>query len=313
MKYLSTYSRLGLSNNNDDVFDFLINTMSDTITKWNDLVDFSKVFSNINGIERELALLNTLIGKNDLETELIDLLSAYPNVRKALPLLVALRLKRKNKRETVHILSPDGNKIENLYDLFDPGKPLSSDMVGKIIDYFRYSGLDEIFRERNIKSVVDYGVGVEVGLDSNARKNRNGILMQNKVASYLNSIKLGNTIDFIEQPTGASLKSTWNFDLSLDKTNKEFDFAVRNTGSGKIVLIETNFYNGGGSKLNSTAREYKGLQDLLSRQDIPFVWITDGAGWRKTKSPLKDTFLHNDYIFNLHLLQKGALIELLNT
>ncbi len=37
------------------------------------------------------------------------------------------------------------------------------------------------------------------------------------------------------------------------------------------------------------------------------IWITDGMGWRKTAKPLRETFDHNDYLFNLAMLEKGIL------
>ena len=39
------------------------------------------------------------------------------------------------------------------------------------------------------------------------------------------------------------------------KMEKRFDFVIKTPS--KIYLIETNFYGGGGSKLNETARSYK--------------------------------------------------------
>jgi type II restriction enzyme len=82
------------------------------------------------------------------------------------------------------------------------------------------------------------------------------------------------------------------------------DFAVRATK--QLVLIETSFYSGGGSKLKATAGEYKELHKRISR-DHKFVWITDGAGWRTTHRPLAETFYAVDHILNLEMVQRGVL------
>ena len=36
------------------------------------------------------------------------------------------------------------------------------------------SGLLKIFKDKTVKNIVDYTIGIEVGLDSNGRKNRGG-------------------------------------------------------------------------------------------------------------------------------------------
>jgi len=48
------------------------------------------------------------------------------------------------------------------------------------------------------------------------------------------------------------------------------------------------------------------LYDVL-KDEFKFVWITDGYGWRATSRPLRETFDHNDYIFNLDMLEKNIL------
>ena len=35
-----------------------------------------------------------------------------------------------------------------------------------------------------------------------------------------------------------------------------------------------------------------------------FFWITDGIGWKTTERSLREAFEHNDYIFNLSMLEK---------
>lgn len=120
---------------------------------------------------------------------------------------------------------------------------------------------------------------------------------------------VGN-LKYIPQASPSKIKLKWNFDIVVDKSERSFDFAVYNPRSNKIKLFETNFYNGGGSKLKAVCGEFRSLYDELKRQNIEFIWITDGLGWHTAKRPLEETYNHNDYVFNLSMLENGALNEL---
>lgn len=75
--------------------------------------------------------------------------------------------------------------------------------------------------------------------------------------------------------------------------------------------METNFYNGGGSKLKAVCGEFKNLNNELKKQNIDFIWITDGLGWHTAKRPLEETYNNNDYIFNLKMLEENVLNNLI--
>lgn len=57
--------------------------------------------------------------------------------------------------------------------------------VDGIMEYLEGTGLANIFREKRINNLVDYVSGIEVGLDSNARKNRSGNVMEEMIADIL--------------------------------------------------------------------------------------------------------------------------------
>jgi type II restriction enzyme len=308
MKYLEVYKKLNLNNNNEDVFNYFINTLNKSIFTWDYFVDFDKIKININCIERELNLLNSLIGKKNIELELIKLIEDYPNVRTVLPLLIAVR--NKNTKTFLDIIY-DLN-IENKDYLFDLRKPLNSKTKKELILFFNKSGLKNIFLDRNIKNVVDYCFGIEVGMDTNARKNRTGTMMEKIIEIKVIEVMQNNkNLDYIVQATQAKIKEKWDFDISIDKSNRRFDFAIFNKIKNKLFVIETNFYKGGGSKLKSTAGEYKSLYSFLDNQNIDLIWITDGQGWLTTKKPLYETFLNNKYLLNLELLKYDVLKEII--
>jgi DpnII restriction endonuclease len=180
----------------------------------------------------------------------------------------------------------------------------------KYFEFLTKSGLARLFQKDGIKNLVDYVMGVEVGLDSNGRKNRGGTLMEEIVGEFVADFCKENGYEFISQARSTSIKSKWGVDVKVDKSERSFDFAVFNPGNKKIKLFETNFYNGGGSKLKAVCGEFRSLYDELKAQNIDFIWVTDGLGWHTTKRPLEETFNHNEFVFNLNMLESGVLSEL---
>jgi type II restriction enzyme len=76
---------------------------------------------------------------------------------------------------------------------------------------------------------------------------------------------------------------------SLGTDLKRFDFVIKT--KVKTYLIETNFYNSSGSKLNETARSYSDLAPKINQySNFEFVWITDGEGWLSAKNKLEEAY-----------------------
>jgi len=309
MKYLQTYKKLNLKNDEKEVFEYLVETLTDSIFTWDYFVDFEKVKKNIQLIEKELNLLNVLIGKINIEKEFINLVSEYPNVRKVLPILIAIR---NNKLKDLKIIDDfEELNSESKIELFDPTIQLTAELKEDLVFFFKESGLKAIFESKDVKNIVDYCFGVEVGMDTNARKNRTGQAMESIVEKIIQKFAEKNNLDFIPQATQKKIKEKWNFDIKIDKTNRIFDFAVFEKSKNKIFIIETNYYGGGGSKLKSTAGEYQYLYDFLKKQNIDLIWVTDGLGWKTTKKSLFETFLHNEYLVNIGLVKKGVLKDII--
>lgn len=114
----------------------------------------------------------------------------------------------------------------------------------------------------------------------------------------------------LAQATAAKIKTAWNIDIAVDKSKRILDFAINN--NGKLYFIKCNFYGGGGSKLKSTATEYVEMNAYWNRQEITFIWVTDGAGWKSTLKPLREYFEKSDYLLNLTMLQNGTLENIVN-
>ncbi|MBU0471618.1 MAG: type II restriction endonuclease [Nanoarchaeota archaeon] len=308
MKYLNTYKKLNLQDEKG-IFEYLFKTFTDSIFTWDYFVDFEKVKEHVHTIEKELNLLNVLIGKSNIDKEFIDLVTEYPNIRKVLPILIAIR---KNKLRELQIID-DFEELasESKNPLFNPKIELTKEIKEDLTKFFEESGLKAIFHDKNVKNIVDYCFGIEVGMDTNARKNRTGQSMERIVEKIIKKFTESNNLEYISQATQKKIKEKWGFDITIDKTNRIFDFAVFEKGKSKLFIIETNYYGGGGSKLKSTAGEYQYLFDFLKKQGIDLIWVTDGLGWKTTKSSLNETFLHNDYLFNIELIKQGVLKDII--
>ena len=288
-------------------FENLKTTFQDSIFTWSYFTNFEKVKINVKKVEKELNLLNYLIGKDNIEDEFLSLIEEYPRIREALPLLVATR--KDKLLDTPIITSMDTLVAENRkYIFYDK---LTNNIRDEILIFFRESGLKDIFENKHIKNLVDYCFGVEVGFDTNARKNRTGTLMEDIVSQYLNEFCLENSdFSYIKQATQERIKEKFDYEIEIDKNSRIFDFALYRKTTNRLFLIEVNYYSRGGSKLKATAGEYKGLNDFVKNQGIDFIWITDGKGWLKALNPLKETFNHNDYVINLNMIKKGILEEI---
>lgn len=279
-------------------FNNLITTFKSSIKTWDYFVNWKKVFANSSDLEITLNKLNYLLGKENLKDEFKKLYSSNPDIIKALPVLLAVR---ENKLEVF-------DKVTKNSEFFDfSGTEKDSE---KYYEFLEKSGLARLFQKDGVKNLVDYVMGVEVGLDSNGRKNRGGSLMEEIVESFISELCNKNGFEYLSQARSTAIKSKWGVGVKVDKSERSFDFAVFNPKNKKVKLFEVNFYNGGGSKLKAVCGEFKSLHTELKDQNIDFIWITDGLGWFTTKRPLEETYNHNDYIFNLNMLEAGILDKL---
>lgn len=276
-------------------FDEIMSNLKQSIADYKYYVDFDKVYRNVNKYKVELNILNSLIGSKNIEKEFIDIITEYPKTLQVLPILLAVR------EGKIQII--DNELIE--FDFKNPNQSIE-----KYVEFMQRTGLFDLMENNKIKSLNDYLTGVEVGLDSNARKNRTGKAMENIVEDFIQEI--GLTYD--SQINKKTILEKYGVDLShvkLDENaskdaDKRFDFVVR--GKNYLYLIETNFYGGGGSKLNETARSYKTLaQQLSQNKQVKFVWITDGKGWHTVKGGLKETYDVLDNFYTLTDLENNIL------
>lgn len=271
------------------------------ILLWNYFVNWEKVHRNIKLIEKELNLLNVLIGKENVEEEVYNLIKEYPQVIKAFPFLIAFR------ETQVAMLADVTQFIYKDYDF--KSRELPDEDCKDLTAFFMQSGLGDLVKDKHVKNLVDYVTGVEVGLDSNGRKNRGGTMMENIVETFVKSACEELDLEYMVQANAKKIKAKWNLDIKVDKSSRNVDFAINK--NGKLFFIECNFYGGGGSKLKSTATEYVNMNAYWNAQNITFIWVTDGAGWKSTLKPLREYFDKADYLLNLEMLKEQCLFKVI--
>ncbi|MCH5173008.1 MAG: type II restriction endonuclease [Bacteroidales bacterium] len=258
--------------------------------------DLEKVYNNVAAIKVELNILNSLIGSEHIEQDFIKLYQRYPEILKCIPVLLA-------KRE-VEILTKDFDG-DHVYNFRKANYPIEHYVV-----FMRETGLFGLMQDKHVNNLIDYVTGVETGLDSNARKNRGGHVMEDLVESYLVKAGLERDKTYFKEMYIHEIQDRWAIDLSSISneggTEKRFDFVIKRPNM--VYGIETNFYASGGSKLNETARSYKTLAlETKGLKDFKFVWITDGQGWNSARNNLKETFDVLDNLYNIVDLDNGII------
>lgn len=257
-------------------FERFISQLSETNATLDYFTDFEKINENVRKIEIKLNQLNYLIGKTNIKRAVEELFIENPGVFEVLDILIAIRTNKKAKtinREGKIVLMKSYFKTPEL-----------------IYEFINDTGLGEMFQNKRITNLVDYVFGVEVGLDTNARKNRGGENMSKAVAMQF---------DRADIYYKKEVKSAVFLDItSLGVDLKKFDFVIKTRK--KTYLIETNYYNSGGSKLNEVARSYSDLASKINQYNkYEFIWITDGQGWLSAKNKLEEAFSIIPSIYNL--------------
>lgn len=279
-------------------FNTWLSGFRDSIADYGYYIDFEKVHRNVDTIKVELNILNSLIGSKNIERDFETLVEKYPEVLKCVPLLLAVRANE------IYAIDSDG---EFTYNFKNPNFSIEQYKV-----FMRKTGLFDLMENHIINNLVDYATGVETGLDSNGRKNRGGHLMENLVESFIQKAGFIKDETYFKEMYIHQITEKWGIDLSAisnqGKMEKRFDFVVKTLNM--IYAVETNFYGGGGSKLNETARSYKTLALETDTIDgFTFVWFTDGRGWTSARHNLEETFDVMEHVYNINDMENGIITE----
>lgn len=280
-------------------FNVWLSKFKSSISNYRYYVDFEKIYKSAEKYKIELNILNSLVGSKNIEKEFEEIIIKYPETLEVIPLLLAVRANEIYVKD-----------VTNEY-LFKFNKLVYS--IGDYIKFMRETGLFELLQNHIINNLYDYLLGVEVGLDSNGRKNRGGHLMEDLVEEYIIKAGYKKNVNYFKEMYLSEIENKWNLDLSAMSGNnistKRFDFVIKT--DNQVYVIETNFYASSGSKLNETARSYKMLAEESKKVDgVTFIWFTDGLGWKSARKNLEETFNELETLYNIDDLDNGVLNNL---
>jgi len=266
----------------EEEFNSFMSQLQETNQTLDFFCDFEKISQNVESIKLSLCMLNSLIGASDMRKAVEAIWSRDKSAFTVLDILIAVRSEGKKK------VIDDLNNCIVIDRLFES--------VDGVVEFLEDTGLAKIFRERKIKDLVDYVFGIETGLDSNARKNRSGKIMESTVGKILSR----HGMEYREQVASTE----WNaLATVLGEDEKVFDFVFE--ANSTTYLCEVNFYSGGGSKLNEVARSYSDIAPKInSVQGFKFIWITDGTGWYSAKNKLQEAYYTIPDVYNLKTIDK---------
>ena len=275
-------------------------TFTDSIANYKYYIDFETIYKNAEEHKIELNMMNSLIGSRTIEDDFEKLVNKYPEVIKCIPTLLAVR------QYEIIVLDDDGNKFEYNF------KNMNYDIEQYKV-FMRETGLFDLLEKHLVNNLYDYVLGVESGLNSNARKNRGGHLMEDVVERFIQKAGFKKNETYFKEMYLQDIERKWKLDMSFisnkNTSTKRFDFVVKTDNC--IYGIETNFYASGGSKLNETARSYKMIaKEAHKVVGFEFVWFTDGMGWISARNNLRETFDNMDNIYNINDMKSGVMMEI---
>lgn len=237
-------------------------------------VKWEKLQENVREYELQLNDLNVLMASDEFEFEekFERLYSQRAESFDILPLFISSRNKQ------IEYWSSDGE-----------AKKYGFDKKETVFDFLVESGLREnLFMNNRYKNVLDYILGLEVGLSSNDKKNYTGTWMMNQIANLLKE----NDITFRKE---VPYKEIIDANRIKDKT---FDFVFNK--DDVTYCLEVNFFNTSGSKINSEAERFIELnKELQNYEDIEFIWVTDGIGLKKNQTSINKAMKSIRNLYNL--------------
>ncbi len=290
------YKSLGFTSL-DDYFKYFLNTLLPTNKTYSYFVDWQRVLKNIKRYKTELHILNSLRNENEhsIRSSFIKLATKYPEIISVLPALIAERVKND------HLMVFD-EEIDKFIDFNFNTSSYSEDELDQIAKFCEKTGIFRLIL--SVKDLYDYLLGVEVGIDTNARKNRSGKIFEKIVGRMLENKLIDKNYKIVPQDPNISLYIT-----KKGKRINKHDFVVYKNEE-VIAIIEVNFYNTPGSKPDSIVGNYISLFKEAKKRGLDFIWVTDGSAWKDMRHYLRKAMEEMDWVLNYNIT-KNDVMEIL--
>jgi type II restriction enzyme len=286
----------------EEVIEKFHDTLIDTNRGYSFFVDWNKVKKHVERYKVEINILNSLICSKEFDDDLRKILLNYPQVLPVIPILLAIR------ELNFKVIQDFADKDSDIVHYDFRVRTLTSEEIESIVEFFNKTGLKDFFAGMAASSLQDYVMGVEVGMDTHARKNRSGDAMELLLKPIVEDLALKNGFKTVLFQKKFGYLKGIEVDSSI--RNRKADFILI-SDTDKVVNIEVNFYSGTGSKPQEIVDSYIERQNELKNNGFEFIWITDGEGWRGQKNQIHKGFEKIDYLLNLHFVRIGLLEEIL--
>lgn len=177
-------------------------TFTDSIANYKYYIDFETIYKNAEEHKIELNMMNSLIGSKTIENDFEKLVIKYPEVIKCIPTLLAVR------QYEIIVLDDEGNKLE--YNFKNLNYSIDQYKV-----FMRETGLFSLLEKHLVNNLYDYVLGVESGLNSNARKNRGGHLMEDVVERFIQKAGFKKNETYFKEMYLQDIEQKWKLDMSF--------------------------------------------------------------------------------------------------
>lgn len=287
---IAVYKSIKDAKNSQDVLEYFVSSLLLTNRRWSFYVDWEKVGRLVNHYKVELGILEAIVDASD--DEFIDVLKKYPEVVKVFPRLIAVR------DDKFSVLEDSKTRRSSNYDF--RALPKSDSEIKKYSLFWKNSGLKDALRE--VKNLRDYLFGVEVGSDTNARKNRGGTEWEDFIEPIISIIAKRNGYKFVVRKKFEKIMKGLGYKVPRD-LQRNFDFLVYK--GNQFVDIEANFFSGSGTKLEVPGAYVN--RKFSEGFSLSVFLFTDGLGWKSAKHRMADFFDSFPCIVNFKMARDGVL------
>lgn len=289
---LSVYRCIDGIKTMDDVVEYFLSTLLPTNRRWSFYVDWEKTQRFVEKYKIELGILGAVV--NSSKDEFRRTLLKYPEIVRVFPRLMAIR------DDAFSILI---NPEKQEYLKFDFNElPKSNELANKYIRFWNESGLSVALK--NIESIKDYYYGVEVGSDTNARKNRGGVEWESLIEPIINDVAKNNKCNVVVRKKFEKVLKELGYEAPAE-LGRNMDFLVYRENDNKFIDIEANFFSGPGTKLEVPGAYVN--RKFSEGFSLSLFLFTDGMGWPTAKGRVKEYFDKFPCVMNYNMAKMGVL------
>jgi len=274
-----------------------LRTLTPGVIPREQFINWERISEKCRSFEVEIEYFGSLAAKNraGLRTEIRDALLSSDDPYRILKAAFELL----GHTGEIYVSDHDNVELSKAAEVINQTRSEeTADLcAGLLVDL----GLSKMVDSKDLPSTF---LGVQVGLESNRRKNVGGEAFNEWVRRLLESTCGLLGADF-------TLLAEHRIQYKDSENGKKVDFAVARKGKVRVG-VEANFYTGPGSKPTEIKRAYATVSREFGRVGVELVWITDGAGYLKMKKSLEEAFEIHPNIFNFDMASRYLKEDILD-